>query len=61
MTIASTSTPSAPASTLQKLKETLTGRDVLIGSIGILHPTVLKAYELDFPCSAVEFDVEPFL
>lgn len=38
-----------------------TGRDVKIGSLGILHPSVLKAFELDFPCSSLEFDVEPFL
>ncbi|GAA5866992.1 hypothetical protein JCM8547_008401 [Rhodosporidiobolus lusitaniae] len=36
-------------------------RDVKIGELGILHPTVLQAYELDFPCSTLEFDVEPFL
>ena len=36
-------------------------RDVEIGSLGILHPSVLGAYELDYPCSAVEFDLEPFL
>lgn len=58
-----------PTSTFDNLKEKLvaalpssgTSRDVEIGSIGILHPTVLKAYELDFPCSAMEFDVDPFL
>ncbi|KAM0789338.1 hypothetical protein ACM66B_000171 [Microbotryomycetes sp. NB124-2] len=36
-------------------------RDIEIGSLGILHPTVLKSFELDYPCSALEFDVEPFL
>jgi len=36
-------------------------RDVAIGSLGILHPSVLKSYELDYPCSALEFDLEPFL
>ncbi|BGP25357.1 phenylalanine--tRNA ligase subunit beta [Rhodotorula toruloides] len=36
-------------------------RDIKIGSLGILHPSVLKAYELDYPCSSLEFDVEPFL
>ncbi|GAA5861110.1 hypothetical protein JCM1840_003083 [Sporobolomyces johnsonii] len=36
-------------------------RDVAIGSLGILHPSVLRAYELDYPCSALEFDLEPFL
>jgi len=37
------------------------GRDIEIGSLGILHPTVLKKFELDYPCSSLEFDVEPFL
>ncbi|GAA5928513.1 hypothetical protein JCM1841_003679 [Sporobolomyces salmonicolor] len=36
-------------------------RDVAIGSLGILHPSVLRSYELDYPCSALEFDLEPFL
>lgn len=36
-------------------------KDVKIGSLGILHPSVLKAYELDYPASTLEFDVEPFL
>ncbi|KDE06749.1 phenylalanyl-tRNA synthetase, beta subunit [Microbotryum lychnidis-dioicae p1A1 Lamole] len=36
-------------------------RDIEIGEIGILHPSVLKAYDLDYPCSALEFSVEDFL
>lgn len=36
-------------------------RDVEIGQIGILHPSVLKSFELDYPCSSLEFDVEQFL
>ncbi|ORX35401.1 hypothetical protein BD324DRAFT_95526 [Kockovaella imperatae] len=36
-------------------------RDIVIGSIGILHPTVLQNFELVRPCSAMEIDVEPFL
>lgn len=36
-------------------------RDIEIGQLGILHPTVLKSFELDYPCSSLEFDVEPFL
>lgn len=58
-------TAAAPApGLLDKAKEALEAhgaRDVEIGSLGILHPTVLGAYELDYPCSAVEFDLEPFL
>ncbi|GAA5836651.1 hypothetical protein JCM11251_002687 [Rhodosporidiobolus azoricus] len=36
-------------------------RDIKIGELGILHPSVLGAFELDYPCSTLEFDVEPFL
>lgn len=49
----------------QAVKETVEGasaRDVEIGSLGILHPDVLKHFEIDtFACSALEFDLEPFL
>ncbi|EDX14195.1 GD18307 [Drosophila simulans] len=34
---------------------------VVIGKIGVLHPTVLQAFELTTPCSAVEFTIEPFV
>lgn len=32
-----------------------------IGRIGVLHPTVLTAFELTTPCSVVEFNMEYFL
>lgn len=32
-----------------------------IGKFGILHPTVLKQFELPFPASTLEMDVEVFL
>lgn len=35
--------------------------NVAIGKIGVLHPTVLQAFELTTPCSAVEFTIEPFV
>lgn len=28
--------------------------------LGILHPTVLEKFEIGYPCSAVEFTLEPF-
>lgn len=37
------------------------GGDVDVGLIGVLHPEVLSSFELDFPCSAMEFDLEVFL
>lgn len=38
-------------------KAAVTG-DVEIGIMGILHPTVLHNYELDYPCSLFEFTLE---
>uniref|UniRef100_T1PJJ9 Phenylalanine--tRNA ligase beta subunit n=1 Tax=Musca domestica TaxID=7370 RepID=T1PJJ9_MUSDO len=35
--------------------------NVAIGKIGVLHPTVLQAFELTTPCSVVEFNIEPFV
>jgi phenylalanyl-tRNA synthetase beta chain len=39
---------------------TITNRDTEIGSLGILHPTVLEKYEIAYPCSSLEFSLEPF-
>lgn len=39
----------------------IAGKDVVIGSFGILHPTVLEKFELKYPVSALEFNVEVFL
>lgn len=37
-------------------------RDIEIGHLGILHPSVLRNFEIDaFACSALEIDLEPFL
>lgn len=32
-----------------------------LGMLGILHPTVLANFEIPYPCSALEFNLEPFL
>jgi len=32
-----------------------------VGEFGVLHPTVLKAYELGFPVSSLEINLEIFL
>ncbi|KAF2858276.1 phenylalanine--tRNA ligase subunit beta [Piedraia hortae CBS 480.64] len=37
------------------------GKSQRIGELGILHPTVLKNYELPFPTSTVEINIEPLL
>ncbi|KIL68091.1 hypothetical protein M378DRAFT_158604 [Amanita muscaria Koide BX008] len=34
--------------------------DIKIGTLGILHPTVLEKFEIGYPCSALEFTLEPF-
>lgn len=66
---------SAPASgALETMKETLAkalpalagkaaaaGGDLEIGVLGILHPEVLAKFEIDYPCSSIEFDLQPFL
>ncbi|XP_055381242.1 phenylalanine--tRNA ligase beta subunit [Condylostylus longicornis] len=36
-------------------------RNIAIGKIGVLHPTVLHAFELTHPCSVVEINIEPFV
>lgn len=61
-----TSTSSNPLHTVvDALKSALpsgsSSRDIVIGSLGILHPTVLNKFELHRPCSALEIDVEPLL
>ena len=35
-------------------------KDVEIGKLGILHPSVLEKFEIGYPCSALEFSLEPF-
>ncbi|KAF9437044.1 phenylalanine--tRNA ligase subunit beta [Entomortierella beljakovae] len=37
------------------------GETKVIGSFGILHPEVLEKFGINFPTSALEFDIEPFL
>ena len=34
--------------------------DMEIGSVGILHPSVLEKFEIQYPCSALEITLEPF-
>jgi len=33
----------------------------VIGTFGILHPEVLKTYDVIFPTSVVEIDLEPLM
>lgn len=36
-------------------------KESVIGRIGAVHPTVLQAFEITNPCSAVEINIEPLL
>lgn len=32
-----------------------------IGVIGVLHPNVIKQFELKVPCAVLEINIEPFV
>lgn len=49
--------PSKRAALAAKMKSQ---GDLEIGKLGILHPTVLEKFEIGYPCSALEFTLEPF-
>ena len=36
-------------------------RGKVIGRLGVLHPEVLTAFDINMPASALEIDIEPFL
>jgi phenylalanyl-tRNA synthetase beta chain len=50
----------APATVPQKVNPTTETKDLEIGRLGILHPSVLEKFEIGYPCSALEFSLEPF-
>ena len=33
----------------------------IVGALGVLHPEVLQKFKLNFPCSALEIDIEHFV
>jgi phenylalanyl-tRNA synthetase beta subunit len=33
----------------------------IVGSFGVIHPEVLEKFEIGFPCTAFELNIEPFL
>ncbi|KAH8590001.1 hypothetical protein B0O99DRAFT_522272 [Bisporella sp. PMI_857] len=39
----------------------LAGKKIRIGELGVLHPSVLKQFELPFVCSTLELNLEAFL
>lgn len=34
--------------------------DFELGTLGVLHPSVLEKFDIMYPCSALEFTLEPF-
>lgn len=46
---------------LEKLEAGTGSSKRVIGTLGVLHPTVLHNFELSFPASVVEINIEPFL
>lgn len=57
--------PSKRKNTLEKLKQDAKAalhihNDMVLGTLGILHPSVLEKFEIQYPCSAVEFTLDPF-
>ncbi|CAO1615438.1 unnamed protein product [Parajaminaea phylloscopi] len=36
-------------------------REITIGKLGVLHPEVLKKFDIDWPTAALEFDLEVFV
>ncbi|PKI83138.1 phenylalanine--tRNA ligase [Malassezia vespertilionis] len=51
---------SSALDTVSKLLIPLSG-DVKVGTLGVLHPNVLHHFDIGFPCSALEFNLEAFL
>jgi phenylalanyl-tRNA synthetase beta chain len=50
-------------STMEEIKNLISSKkpvDTPIGTLGVLHPSVLEKFEIGYPCSAVEFTLEPF-
>lgn len=47
--------------TVNNVREAAASRDTVIGTLGMLHPSVLANFEINYPCSALEFNVEAFV
>ncbi|KAJ6598928.1 hypothetical protein DFH09DRAFT_1129593 [Mycena vulgaris] len=57
--------PPAKQSALSSVKDELKSAlhledDMKLGTLGILHPTVLEKFDIGYPCSSLEFTLEPF-
>ena len=52
---------SAEATVKESIKHALGFHtDIELGSVGILHPSVLEKFDIPYPCSALEITLEPF-
>jgi phenylalanyl-tRNA synthetase beta chain len=56
----SATTKKGALGTLKAALSRSTVHDMEIGTLGILHPSVLQKFEISYPCSALEFTLEPF-
>ena len=43
------------------LDDAVPNGQLTLGSFGVLHPDVLDNYDIKYPCSVIEMDIEPFL
>ena len=41
--------------------EVIAAGNKMVGKLGVLHPEVLGAFDLNMPASALELDIETFL
>ena len=46
---------------LSNLQATVFARGVEVGRFGIVHPEVLKNFDIPYPVATVELNLEPFL
>jgi phenylalanyl-tRNA synthetase beta chain len=53
--------PSEDETFMKGFQASIVIEDIVIGRIGVLHPEVVKAFEVPMPTSALEFNLEPFL
>lgn len=60
-TVVDTLKAALPSTSSSKPVANVASRDIAIGTLGVLHPTVLGKFELGRPCSSFEIDVEPLL
>ena len=53
-------TTKAGAAVLPSSSSSSSTNDVEIGILGILHPSVLANFEIQYPCSALELELDLF-